>query len=1067
MNYTVYHLHSDLSNGVTNIDSVTKYTEYVDYAKSLGMTALGFSEHGCIFEHIKKKEAIEKAGMKYIHGEEFYVTEKLYDDNGKKIKDNYHVVIMAKNYDGFLELNKLSSVAFNRKEVFASGNSEHYYYVPRITFDELCSISDNLIVTSACLGGILAKGNDDIKQRFINFLTDHADNCFLEVQHHSNERQAEYNKLLWHLSKVSGVRLIAGTDTHCLNATHAKGRAILQKAKNIHFDDEDGWDLTFKTYEELVKAYKQQGALPEDVYLQAIENTNLLPEMITPWEIDRSYKYPHLWDNPDELFRQKIEEGVERKGLTTLPNYEEYRQRIEYEIEGYKYNGAVDFMLLMTEIADWCREHDILLGYGRGSVNGSVVAWLLGITEMDAVKYGLNFERFMNKERVSLSDIDSDIPPSRREEVKDYLFSRHGLYCCDIITFNTIALRGAIRDVARALEIPLKDVGDICDLADSDIEGAKVKYPELFECVDIVNGVIVSIGTHPCGCVTSPFTIDDSFGLCTTATSCRPVSQIYMKEIDSLNFVKLDLLALDTIELINDTCKLIGIERFTPDNIAFDDDAVWDSIRDDTTLIFQWESDSAQAYIKQLFSQETIKKMEKNGAKVDKITLFSIGNGAIRPAGASYRNELAKGEVRRTGCKPIDDFLADTSVFLIFQEQIIGFLHKFCGFTMGEADIVRRGFAKKTGTEQFTPIIINGGYIKEDSKHYIKGFIQTMKDEYGMKRERAEKTIVDFIKVIEDASLYLFSSNHATPYSMEGYVSGYLRYYYPLEFLTTAFNIHEGDEDKTSKITAYASKRSITLSPIKFRHSSDKYVCDKSTNSIYKSISSVKYLNSNVAATLYSMRDQDFPTFLDFLKVNPCDSRQTEILIKLDFFSEFGKSAKLLRIYEIFQSLYSKKDGVFTPKKSIKKNTTDFPVELLNKYCTKETPTQYQFADLAPMLTEYISGIPDSDIPAKEKIEAQLEYLGFIQATGQESDRRTGYVKAVYPSRRKSDNKIWAYNVKVVFLGKGKESDLTVYKARFDKCKIEKGDIIYADQVQPKDWQGRRYWYLTNYHKIS
>ena len=280
MNYTVYHLHSDLSNGVTNIDSVTKFAEYVDYAKSLGMTALGFSEHGCIFEHIKKKETIEKAGMKYIHGEEFYLTESL----DIKQKDNYHVIIMAKNYDGFLELNKLSSIAFSRSSAQTCGVAEHFYYVPRITMDELEGVSDNLIIASACLGGVLNKGNDAIKERFIRFLTAHKDNCFLEVQHHSNERQVEYNKYLYELSQRTGLRLIAGTDTHCLNETHAKGRAILQKAKGIHFADEDGWDLTFKTYDELVNSYERQGALPKDAYLQAIENTNLLPDMVTTWE---------------------------------------------------------------------------------------------------------------------------------------------------------------------------------------------------------------------------------------------------------------------------------------------------------------------------------------------------------------------------------------------------------------------------------------------------------------------------------------------------------------------------------------------------------------------------------------------------------------------------------------------------------------------------------------------------------------------------------------------------------------------------------------------------------------
>ena len=169
MNYVVYHLHSDLPNGVTNIDSVTKFAEYVDYAKSRGMTARGFSEHGCVFEHIKKKETIEKAGMKYIHGEEYYLTESL----ETKQKDNYHVVIMAKNYDGFLELNELSSIAFSRSSAQTCDVDEHFYYVPRITMDELEGISDNLIITSACLGGVLNKGNHTIKERFIQFLLAH------------------------------------------------------------------------------------------------------------------------------------------------------------------------------------------------------------------------------------------------------------------------------------------------------------------------------------------------------------------------------------------------------------------------------------------------------------------------------------------------------------------------------------------------------------------------------------------------------------------------------------------------------------------------------------------------------------------------------------------------------------------------------------------------------------------------------------------------------------------------------------------------------------------------------
>ena len=1068
MNYVVYHLHSDLSNGVTNIDSVTKFSEYVDYAKSLGMTALGFSEHGCIFEHIKKKEAIEKAGMKYIHGEEFYVTENLVDSEGKKIKDNYHVVIMAKNYDGFLELNRLSSVAFNRGGVLASGTGDHFYYVPRITFDELCGVSDNLIITTACLGGILAKGNDEIKSRFIEFLATHDSNCFLEIQHHTNERQVHYNQYLYGLSKGLGVRLIAGTDTHCLNQTHAKGREMLQKSKGIFFEDEQGWDLTFKTYDELVACYEAQNAIPREAYLEAIANTNLIADMVEPWEIDRSYKYPHLWEDSEKLFMQKICEGIDKRGIKQFPNYEDYRKRIREEYDTYVHNDMVDFMLLATDMIDYCRESDIGIGYGRGSVNGSVIAWLLGITEMDSIKYDLNFQRFANPEKVSLADVDTDAPSSRREEVKEYLFSRQGLYCCDIITFNTIALRGAIRDISRALEIPLSDVDGICDLAENDIERARAKYPELFEYVDIVNGTIVSVGTHPCGSVTSPHSIDDSFGLCTTATSNRPVSQIYMKEIDSLNYVKLDLLALDTIELINDTCKLAGIERLTPDNTDFNDEKVWESIRDDTTLIFQWESASAQAYIKQLFSDKTLAKMKANGGTVDKLTLLSIGNGAIRPAGASYRDELARGDVRKTGCKPIDDFFAPTSGMCVFQCQIIGFLNKFCGFTMGEADIVRRGFAKKTGTDIFIPVIVNGGYIKEGSTHYIKGFIQTMHDEYGMEREEAEQTIVAFIKVIEDASAYLFSVNHAMPYSCEGYVSGYLRYYYPLEFLTSALNIQEGNEEKTTNITEYAQKVGIKILPVKFRHATNKYMCDKATNSIYKSVSSIKHLNDTAALALYDLRDRDFPTFLDFLKVNPANSRQTEILIKLDFFSEFGNSAKLLATHELFQKFFSRKDGAWVSKKQIKKSAIEpFAIADLNRLCDKETPSAYVFTDLTELLTDYCATLPDKDIPQTEKIAAQLEYLGYIQATGKDSDIRTGYVESVQPSRKRANNKIWAYFVTMTFLGRGKRSEFVVLKARYDKDKLKVGDIIKVEDYQTKVWNGKKSFYLQKFSRIT
>ena len=965
-NYTVIHLHSDMSNGVTNIDSVTKFNQYVDYAKSLGMKALGFSEHGSVFSWVKKKEAVETAGMKYIHAEEFYVTKTL----NEKVRDNWHCLLIALNYEGVKELNTLSSKAFNRED-------GHFYYVPRITFDELIHTSKNIVISTACLAGILVHADDDIRKAFLQFLIDNKDRCYLEIQHHAVVDQAKYNKYLFQISRQYGIPLIAMTDTHALNEEHLLGRSILQQSKNIHFENEDGWDLTFKTYDELVEAYKKQNALSMDIVLEAIENTNRLADRVEEFTLDKSYKYPHLWEDSEKLFIKKIKEGIKRRGVDKYPNREEYADRVRYEMKAYKHNGAIDFMLLMEDIVSWCRDNDIGIGYGRGSVNGSIIAWLLGITEMDSIKHKLNFDRFMNIERVSLSDIDTDFPPSRIEEVKQYVFNHPGLYCSDIITFNTIADKGAIRDVGRALKMPLDEVGDICDTVDNEEKYAETRerYPELFKYVDMVKGTIISCGNHPCGMVVSPTPLDDEIGLCTTSTDTCAISQIYMKEIDGLNYVKLDLLKLDTIELINNTCKLAGIERCTPDNLDITDIDVWNSMRDDTTAIFQWEGRTGDDYIKKLLSDRNIEKFKEVDENIDRMTLLSIGNSAIRPAGASYRDDLANGIVRESGSEAIDDFLKPTFGYLVFQCQIIEFLHEYCGFTMGEADVVRRHFAKKTGTE-------------EDIPRIKAGFIDTMKDKYHMSTEEAEKSIVAFLQVIEDASNYLFSINHSQPYSYEGYACGWLRYHYPVEFLTCALNINKDNEEKTKALTSYASKIGIKIMPIRFRHSTFEYTGDPRNKCIYKAISSIKFMNDKVSQELYNYRDKDYNNFLELLvdiMNTSCNSRQLQILIELGFFEEFGHPNMLLKQYEIFNTFYG--------KKQIKKdNIIGYPLWVFEKNATKETDKQFRFDDTLPMLIELCATIDYPKTTVKNRIQSELEHLGYIQTTIEDISDEYHYV---------------------------------------------------------------------------
>lgn len=1098
--YVPFHVHSMQSNGTTNVDSVTNFRDYVKAAKEYGMPALGFSEHGNIFEWLHKKEEIEAAGMKYLHCIEAYITENLhhadceepsveelpeeYEDGQekcKKTRDNYHCVLIARNYDGVKELNRLVSKSFDRSD-------GHFYYMPRITIDELITTSDNIIITTACLGGILSRGSSTIKEKFLTFLISNKDRCFLEIQHHDVDEQIKYNKMLYNLSKSTGLRLIVGTDTHALNEDHMKARAILQKAKGVNFADEASWDLTLKTPNGLLAAYKKQHSLPLDVVIEAMQESVKMADMVEPFEVDRKPKYPKLYGNPEEVFRKKIQDGIAYRHIMEKPNFQEYLDRIEYEFDTYKHNDAIDFMLLEEDYKSEMRRRNVRFGYSRGSVSGSIIAYLLGITEVDSIKYNLNFERFMNKERVSLADVDTDWLSEDRKIVKDYLYTKQGLYCCDIVTFNTIALKGAIKDICRGLykdnisrlpeelkaevdkwdkqskknknksstnaipypeelikkiekssihkEVPfayLRRAEEVISLFESDEKAARRKYPEIFYYVDLVNGVIVSVGNHPAGCVVSPYPVNEWFGTFTTSTDEYPISMINMKEVDSLNFVKLDILGLDNIGLIYKTCDAAGIPFLTPDNTPPDDVDVWNSIRDDTTMIFQWESPSATAYLKQLFSDSTIEKIRSKNPNFSYMDLLSIGNGAIRPAGDSYREELSKGIYRDNGHKALNDFLAPTLGYLVYQEQIIEFLHRFCGYTMGQADIVRRGFSKKLGTEKFVPTIKSG-------------FIKTMEEEYGVVESKANELIVNFIQVIEDASSYLFSKNHSDPYSWIGYICGYLRYYYPLEFVTTALNIFESKTEKTASIVEYAKKHGIKICPIKFRHSRSQYSFDKSTNSIFKGTASIKYLGSGLAEGLYELRDEKFENFFELLDCiasrKIASKSQIAILIKLNFFEEFGNINALLFYLNVYDEFSGAKQIAKT-----KLSKFGIPVELVSNCFEKETEKQFRGFDETKFFSIIGTNFHIKKESISEIVKYQQEYLGYIDYINPEMSK----VIYVLDVNTKYSPKLTVYSLK-----NGTTTICKVRKRLFRTKPIEANTII---RVKSTEWEDR---YIKN-----
>lgn len=1015
-----------LSNGVTNIDSVTKFEDYVALAKKLGMTTLGGSEHGSVFMHAKRKDLVEAAGMKYAHAVEAYVTMTLEE----KIRDSYHCVLIAKNYEGFKEINRLVSCSFTRK------NDNHFYYVPRISMTELEQTSDNVIVTSACLGGILASNVEAHRNRFIQFAVNNSDRVYLEIQHHNVPDQIEYNLELWDLSIEYDLKLVAGTDTHSLNETHAKGRAMLQKGKGVRFEDEDGWDLVFKSYEELCEAYRAQNALPESVWLEAIENTNLIADQIESFKHDKSIKYPNVFENPDAEFESLVMSCIDVHPYA-LKNHsrEALVERVQEELDTYRTIGATPYMLLKYHLSQWEKQNSINIGYGRGSVNGSMIAYLLGVTDMDSVRFDLNFSRFLNRDRVSVADIDSDYTAKDRDRVKRFLLEEHmgfpQINAAEIITFNTIATKGAIRDIGRAFEYSYDVVDGICKTIDEDGNvpaNVREEYPELFEYVDIVIGTIVSVGSHPCGILISDRNIEEEIGLCTTSGSEYPVTMLYMKELDKQNWVKWDILGLDNVTLINETCKLLDIDRLTPDNVDLEDMDVWRSIRDDTTLIFQWESESAGHYIRQFMSDETIAKVKSRDTNFSMLKWLSFGNGLLRPACASYRDDVAMGNVYNNGLKELNDFLSKEAGHVCMQETIMKWLVNFCGYSQAESDTVRRGIAKKVGTEELLPEI-------------ERRFIDFSSKQYGIPRDKCEEIIKPFIQVIIDASSYAFSWNHSDAYSCIGYVCGYLRYYYPLEFLTVALNVFSADRDKTIRITEYANKQGIRVLRPKFGYSGAEYQMVKEQNAIYKGLSSVKYIGSDVADALFEMRNDMPEDFLDYLKRSPCDSRQERILISLDFFSCYGKSGTLLEKLELFEKLYNKKNGVTTAKKMFKKESLLYAEEVFRRY-SKETAKQFSVLDMNGLYNELSSYIDEYDMPWNLILSAQKEYLGYIEII----DREAHGLYYVQDINAKYSPKIILYN-----LSNGRTEVMKLTAKAYAENPFEVGDMLHLIETEKRN----------------
>ena len=677
-NYVAYHTHSDLSL----LDSCTSYQEYIDRAAEEGMTAISISEHGRPLNWVGKKLYAESKGLKYIHSCEIYLTETLEE----KVRDNYHCVCLCKNLDGIKELNELISLA---------GTEEQFYYVPRITFEQFINMSDNIMTTSACLASALNKL--DTSNPWYEKLVDKF--TYLEVQPHLNQDQINYNWKLVELASKFRKPLIAGVDAHSLNEYKNECRDILTVAKHKYYGDE-GFDLVWKTYDELCTAFEKQGVLTKKQYLEAIDNTNKMAEKVEEFEIDPEFKYPILYGSREEdskKFTEIVEFKFKEKtdnGVIPPEQKDAFRKALDDEIDVFRKLKMDGFMLSMAELITWCKEQGMAIGTSRGSVGGSRVAYVTDVIDLNPEQWHTNFYRFANPDRLDAGDIDIDCIESDRPKIFAHIVDRFGAdKTARVAAYGTLQDKAVIDEVGRALDIiykvgkirertneltyqqinnrtmldnifekyypgetspwSLKVISQIKKEYDSDPESARLAYKDLFYYFDGLIGTRISQSVHPAGMIISSVTLDDNFG-----TMVKDGERCLILDMDNAhdaNLIKYDLLLLKTIKVINDTCSMIGISYPKSHEINFDDDEVWYDMAASPTGLFQFESQ---------FAFDSLRRFKPHS--VEDITLVTA---AIRPSGASYRDRLLARQPETGWPEQINEILKDNYYYLVYHNS--------------------------------------------------------------------------------------------------------------------------------------------------------------------------------------------------------------------------------------------------------------------------------------------------------------------------------------------------------------------------------------------------------------
>ncbi|MCK8061045.1 MULTISPECIES: DNA polymerase III subunit alpha [unclassified Fusibacter] len=895
MSFTHLHLHTEYSL----LDGFARIDRLFDEVKRLGMDSVAITDHGVMFGVVDFYKAAKKNGVHPIIGCEVYVAARGMDDKeAGKDKSSSHLILLAENQKGYQNLIKLVSL----------GYTKGFYYKPRIDKEVLRNHSEGIIALSACLAGevqqALLYGNMDDAKRLTGEYLDifGRDHFYLELQDHGMPEQKKVNMGLLKLSKEMDCALVATNDVHYLKKSDATNHDVLlaiQTGKTLAEPDR----MRFPSEQFYLKSPEEMKALfhycPD-----AIENTQKIAKRC---RVEFDFDTLHLpsfpvstGQTPYEYLLELCEKGLKKRYPDAS---EDIRKRLDYELDVIKTMGYEDYFLIVWDFIRYAREQSILVGPGRGSGGGSLVAYCLEITDVDPIKYGLIFERFLNPERITMPDFDIDFQDDRRQEVIDYVIDKYGQErVAQIITFGTMAARAAIRDVGRVLGLGYAEVDRVAKLIPFSIgitiDGAleqsrelKALYDEnnnVHQLIDIakaLEGMPRHASTHAAGVVIAKESVDHYVPLYLHDSSMS--TQFNMNLLEELGLLKMDFLGLRTLTVIGNTLRLIEETTGTVldfSTLGVEDKKTYQLIASGHTLgLFQLESSGMRRFLREL-------KPTHFEDIIAGISLYRPGPMDSIPKYIENKNHPDRIVYVDDSLKSILDV---TYGCLVYQEQVMETVRKLAGYSYGRSDLVRRAMSKKKMDvmEKERKLFIHGK-TDEAGNVEIAGCMRN-----GISEKAASVIFDDMI----DFAKYAFNKSHAAGYAIIAYQTAYLKAHYPVEFMAAQMTSIMGSHSKVAQYIGECKVLGIEVLPPDVRYSYETFTVEK--GAIRFGLLAVKNVGRGIIASIIQKRKEadfkDFQGFLEAIDTKELNKKAIESLIKAGACDGFGiYRARLLGGFE-------------------------------------------------------------------------------------------------------------------------------------------------------------------------